>query len=53
MFFNILYLKVYKNNFLYTLLKFFKVVSFSDERGFSKPDPKLFEAVLSEVNCAP
>jgi HAD superfamily hydrolase (TIGR01509 family) len=35
------------------LLKFFKVVGISDERGLSKPSPAFFEMLLKEAGCAP
>ena len=35
------------------LLKYFKVVGISDERGLNKPSPAFFEALLREAGCAP
>ncbi len=35
------------------LLKYFKVVGISDERGLSKPSSAFFEALLHEAGCAP
>ncbi len=35
------------------IFQYFKSFSFSDETGVSKPHPKAYEKVLSELNCNP
>ncbi|MFW9827748.1 MAG: HAD family hydrolase [Candidatus Thorarchaeota archaeon] len=37
----------------YDIQKYFKITLFSDETGFFKPNPIMFETILKEFNCIP
>jgi HAD superfamily hydrolase (TIGR01549 family) len=37
----------------YDIQKYFKITIFSDETGFFKPNPIMFETILKELNCLP
>jgi putative hydrolase of the HAD superfamily len=37
----------------YDILDYFKITLFSDETGFYKPNPIMFEPILKEFNCKP